>query len=99
MGDENQECSKVFTDFLPCIRYVSGNSHHRSPTLKCCQGVRKLNEKAKRESKGSRKICQCLEDIAYSMNIPFVHSQVAALPSKCNVKLSFPISNSMDCSK
>ncbi|XP_050204934.1 protein ARABIDOPSIS THALIANA ANTHER 7-like [Mercurialis annua] len=99
MADQNKQCTKLFGNFMPCMRFLSSKNLGESPTLECCQGIRKLNEIAQKSRKGPKKICQCLEDMAYSLNIRFVYSQVAALPKNCNVHLNFPISNSMDCSK
>uniref|UniRef100_A0A2C9UTT6 Bifunctional inhibitor/plant lipid transfer protein/seed storage helical domain-containing protein n=1 Tax=Manihot esculenta TaxID=3983 RepID=A0A2C9UTT6_MANES len=95
---EYNYCSKVFGDFLPCISYVGGLSN-QDPTGKCCQGIRKLNGRAKQNGEAPKKICQCIEDMTYVMNLAFVSSQVASLQDKCNLNLSFPISNAMDCSK
>ncbi|KAJ9170926.1 hypothetical protein P3X46_018988 [Hevea brasiliensis] len=87
---EYNYCSRLFRDFLPCLRYVGGLS--QDPTRNCCQGIRKLNGRAKLNREGRKKICQCIEDMTYVMNLAFVASHVVSLQDKCNLHLSFPIS-------
>ncbi|CAL8118393.1 unnamed protein product [Prunus armeniaca] len=40
-----------------------------------------------------------IEDMAFVYGIPFVASIIQDLPMKCNEHLSFPISNSMNCTQ
>ncbi|KAJ1376988.1 Plant lipid transfer protein/Par allergen, partial [Sesbania bispinosa] len=43
-------------------------------------------------------ICQCIENLAKGVGIQFDVSRIEALPDKCQTPISFPISNSMNCS-
>ncbi|CAN1160899.1 Protein ARABIDOPSIS THALIANA ANTHER 7 [Linum perenne] len=90
-------CSSVFRDFVPCVPYISGMSHYPTP---CCEAINALNYKAHQNKEGPKLICQCIEDMAYVMNIRFIESRISSLDEEmCHLSKSFPISNSMNCSK
>ncbi|CAN0896790.1 Non-specific lipid-transfer protein A [Linum grandiflorum] len=90
-------CSSVFREFVQCVPYIAGMSI--SPTA-CCEAINALNYKAHKDEDGPKLICQCIEDMAYVMNIRFIESRISSLNKEtCHVSKSFPISNSMNCSK
>ncbi|EOX99473.1 Bifunctional inhibitor/lipid-transfer protein/seed storage 2S albumin superfamily protein, putative [Theobroma cacao] len=93
---ESNNCSKGANYFFPCINYVGGFSP--KPAKDCCSGLEELNKMTK-EKEGPENICQCIEDMAYVTNVPFIASRVQSLPEDCHIHLSFPISISMNCSR
>lgn len=96
---ESNDCMEASKNLFPCISYLAGWPNVFEPTSNCCSGIQNLNRKAKRLKAAPGRICQCIEDIAYVMNIQFEVSRVESLPGKCHLHLSFPISIGMDCSK
>ncbi|KAM7274456.1 hypothetical protein ACFE04_016322 [Oxalis oulophora] len=90
-------CSRVEKYFFPCMVYVGGISGDL--TGKCCRGIEKLNKRTKQTENGSSMTCQCIENMAYVMNIPFDGSRIGDMSAKCNLHFSFPISVRMDCSR
>ena len=87
-------CDYVYENFLTCIRYLVGIESN--PSKECCESMAQLNSIAKQDSKT---VCQCVENLAHDLAVRFLNPQVDSLPLMCNTYLSFPISNSMDCSK
>lgn len=85
-------CMDVVANFDWRTGYLEGNRDDVAP--ECCPGQEKLNNIAKFE--GPRRICECIKDMAnHQLGIPYIPSRIADLYVKC---LSFPISQSMDCS-
>ncbi|XP_057792609.1 protein ARABIDOPSIS THALIANA ANTHER 7-like [Salvia miltiorrhiza] len=89
-------CKDVFDNFSQCAGFIEGQGINPTPT--CCQSIRNLNAIAKQEMGGSIRICKCIEYFAtYKARHPFVTSRIHDLPLKCNERLSFPISEHMNC--
>ncbi|XVE66173.1 hypothetical protein DITRI_Ditri08aG0059100 [Diplodiscus trichospermus] len=89
-------CSKVANYLFPCITYLV--EFEPKPAEGCCGGLEQLNKMAK-EKKGKKNICQCIEDMAYVMNLPFIASRIQSLHEECHIHVSFPVSVSMNCSR
>ncbi|KAK8706522.1 hypothetical protein V6N13_050084 [Hibiscus sabdariffa] len=89
-------CSKVTDHFFPCVTYLI--EFELKPEDGCCGGIEELNKMAKHNKRAPENICQCIEDMDYVMNVPFVASRIQSLPDECRVHFSFPISIAMKCS-
>ncbi|KAL6190964.1 hypothetical protein ACLB2K_037358 [Fragaria x ananassa] len=89
-------CSVVFEEFGPCLSFVGGLSPY--PMEDCCESITNLNHLAKQEQSGPQKICECIENFSYWTETRFIASRIMELPTSCMLHLSFPISDSMDCS-
>ncbi|XP_050206962.1 non-specific lipid-transfer protein 13-like [Mercurialis annua] len=89
------DCLNVIIYFGSCIGFIDG--HVSEPTWTCCAGVQELNRLAQ-QNRDAQKICQCIEFIAAIDDPPFLLANINALPYKCNVHLSFPISVNKNCS-
>ncbi|KAK9905419.1 hypothetical protein M0R45_000172 [Rubus argutus] len=94
-GQASNFCAQTWNEFSNCMRFITGL--FSQPSAQCCDSVRRLNMMAKSNENGPRNICQCIEDMSRTYGIPFVASIIQDLPIKCNAHLSFPISNSMNC--
>ncbi|KAJ7981498.1 Non-specific lipid-transfer protein [Quillaja saponaria] len=91
-------CIFVANNLLTCLQFLTGVSSE--PPMECCASIMILNTRAKDSAEDPQHICQCIEDMSYEMNnIPFIAPRIQDLPTMCQVHLSFPISNSMNCSK
>ncbi|KAK9922571.1 hypothetical protein M0R45_031032 [Rubus argutus] len=90
-------CANVFEEFSPCLSFVGGLSPE--PMAACCNSLKALNSLAREGENGPQMICQCIESSSYWTSIPFSASRIQQLPTTCQLHLSFPISNSMDCFK
>ncbi|KAB2623777.1 non-specific lipid-transfer protein 13 [Pyrus ussuriensis x Pyrus communis] len=88
-------CVSVWYELGNCLNFLTG--FYADPTLECCNSVRTLNTMAKSDEAEPQSICECIEGVADAYRIRFVASLIQDLPIKCNAHLSFPISNSMDC--
>ncbi|KAK9222090.1 hypothetical protein WN944_010522 [Citrus x changshan-huyou] len=97
-ASESSFCDNVFNNFIHCVRYVSDLSINE-PASGCCSGIINLKQVANQNEAGPAQICQCIEDLARVMHIPFDASRIQSLRIHCHTHLSFPISNAMDCSK
>ncbi|KAL6286458.1 hypothetical protein ACE6H2_010848 [Prunus campanulata] len=95
----SQFCAYAWHEFSNCLRFLTGRLYPHYPSLKCCEAVRTLNLVAQGDELAPRNICQCIEDMVSVYRITFVASLIQDLPIKCNAHLSFPISNSMDCTR
>lgn len=88
-------CMDVVLNFDWCAGYLEGNWDNVVPP--CCRGLYTLNSIAQGE--GPRRICQCIEDMAnHQLGIPYIPCRIDDLYVKCQIHLSFPISQSMNCS-
>ncbi|XWS54155.1 hypothetical protein CRYUN_Cryun10bG0064900 [Craigia yunnanensis] len=96
VAGESIYCSKVANYFFPCITYLV--EFEPKPAEGCCGGLEDLNKIAK-DKKGPENICQCIVNMAYAMNVPFVASRIQSLPEECHIQFSFPVSISMNCSR
>ncbi|KAK7335488.1 hypothetical protein VNO80_27362 [Phaseolus coccineus] len=91
-------CRPIFEYFPYCMEFLVGDPNFNMPSKRCCQHVVKLNTLAL-HGIGPRTICWCIEVMVKGMTPPLVPSKIQDLPLMCNITLSFPISDSMDCSK
>ncbi|KAL4360946.1 hypothetical protein GQ457_04G032780 [Hibiscus cannabinus] len=88
-------CIQVRSLLVGCIPYLTGNQ--AVPSVECCGGVSRLPTIAV-TTEDKQAACNCARDTAASM--PTIKEDAAAaLPAKCNVQVSFPISKNIDCSK
>ncbi|KAL6223239.1 hypothetical protein ACLB2K_006627 [Fragaria x ananassa] len=88
-------CAQAWNEFSNCMRFITGSLSQ--PSAQCCHSVRRLNKMAKNGDSGPRNVCQCIEDMSRTYDIPFVASITQDLPVLCSAHLSFPISNRMNC--
>ncbi|XP_074584028.1 non-specific lipid-transfer protein 1-like [Curcuma longa] len=88
-------CGNVVSDLAPCIAYAQGKTTTLSAP--CCSGVRNLNNAAQTTA-DRRTACTCLKGTVGSIK-GINLSLVGGIPGKCNVKVPYPISTSVDCSK
>lgn len=96
MTTYNPSCERVDYYFSYCMDFLV--EFYYKPSRKCCEHVEKLNMLA-RHRKGPQFICQCIQDSVKGMQPHLVASRVQDLPLKCQTHLSFPISDSMDCTQ
>lgn len=85
-------CSKVISDLLPCLSFVTGNA--ANPTAACCNGVKSLNAAAN-STPDRQAVCKCIKSVSGSST--YDSSKAANIPSLCGVTVGFPISASMSC--
>lgn len=97
IASRDKGCRDVFNNFSHCASYIQGLGN--KPTRTCCQSVTNLNVIAKHEPGGSVRICQCIESFASYRHHRFVAARIKDLPHKCNTRLSFPISEHMNCNR
>ncbi|KAK3446080.1 hypothetical protein EUGRSUZ_A01837 [Eucalyptus grandis] len=95
-GDEFTFCVDVYQHFANCIGFLEGLAPE--PPRACCNNLLTLNDLAKQNQFGPELLCRCIEDIGYVMDAPFVPSRIENLRGECQVHLSLPISNAMNCS-
>ncbi|BAT92285.1 hypothetical protein VIGAN_07097400 [Vigna angularis var. angularis] len=91
-------CTPVFQYFPYCLEFLVGDPNFSTPSRKCCQHVMELNTLA-HHGIGPKTICWCIEIMVKGMTPPLLPSKIQDLPHMCNTTLSFPISDSMNCSK
>lgn len=91
-------CRDVFCNFDYCEAYIVGA--YDDVSSYCCDGLKNLNYMAKHEQGGPRRICECIERNALTGgHPPYSQQRINNLYHYCNIHLSFPISERMDCSK
>lgn len=90
-------CERIFEYFTYCMGFVVGSPNHERPSKRCCNHVQKLNILAKHRT-GPRHICWCIQLMVKAMTPSLDPHRVDDLPIMSNTHLSFPISDSMDCS-
>ncbi|GLT74325.1 hypothetical protein SLA2020_461300 [Shorea laevis] len=88
-------CQVAYWNFPACLSYLLNVSDDVEP--ECCDGINKLNQVAKQDKLNPQKLCYCIEFMERSSQLDA--SRISALPTMCKTHLSFPISNSMDCSQ
>ncbi|KAM2035430.1 hypothetical protein EV2_039423 [Malus domestica] len=81
-------CATVFHEFSFCKSFAPGLSSE--PLKQCCDSVKTLNTIARHDEGGPQMICECIGNLSYWSNVSFD-------TTKCQLHLSFLISNSMDC--
>ncbi|XP_048233073.1 non-specific lipid-transfer protein 13-like isoform X2 [Ricinus communis] len=87
-------CELVFQYFPDCMDFLSGKYY--KPSKRCCLHIFKLNLIA-RHGIGPKWICWCIELMVTGW--PMNATRIQELPVKCHTRLSFPISERMDCNK
>ncbi|XAR51746.1 hypothetical protein NMG60_11006465 [Bertholletia excelsa] len=87
-------CTAVNRALAPCAPYLRSGG---TPTAQCCGGVRNLVSMA--ATKADRQAaCNCVKQAA--ARFPDIREgDAAALPTKCGVRTTVPISRNVDCSK
>lgn len=91
-------CQDVYNNFDACEAYIVGG--YDDPLPQCCDGLVYLNNIAKNEYRGAFRICQCIEKIAArGGHPPYSEKRIENLYYRCNIHLSFPISERMDCNR
>ncbi|KAK0588709.1 hypothetical protein LWI29_004465 [Acer saccharum] len=90
-------CQLVFDSIPYCFDYLMGD--YFKPSNKCCNHVKKLNMITKHRKGNAQRFCFCIEIMTKGTQPPMIASRIQQLPIRCNTHLSFPISDSMDCSK
>lgn len=96
LWDVNVLCEVVYDYFPYCLSFLMG--YYPKPGKRCCDHINKLNILAKHRL-GPVFICGCIEAMVKATNPPLLASRIHDLPLHCNTHLSFPISESMDCTK
>ncbi|TKY48863.1 Non-specific lipid-transfer protein 13 [Spatholobus suberectus] len=91
-------CERIFEYFPYCLEFLVGDPNYVRPSRRCCQHVVKLNILAHHRT-GPRTICWCIQVMVKGMTPALDPSKIQDLPLMCNTTLSFPISDSMDCSR
>jgi len=91
-------CDPIFEYFPNCLEFLVGDPKISMPSAKCCEHMMLLNTLAN-YGVGPKAICWCIEIMVKGMQPPLVPSRIQDLPRMCYITLSFPISDSMDCSK
>lgn len=79
-----------------CYFFLTGIAYFPTPT--CCISLGAVNALA-HGSFGARNICYSIEAIIKGRQPQMKASQIALLPRFCGTVLSFPVSDSMDCSQ
>ena len=90
-------CDRIFQYFPYCLEFLVGDPLFPQPSKRCCEHLDKLNILAKHRT-GPKTICYCIQVMVKGMTPQIIPSKVDDLPVMCNTHLSFPISDSMDCS-
>lgn len=94
----SDNCSDINSNFTLCETFVDGID--LTPSSQCCDSLNNLNFIAREESGGAQRICQCIENMANNGEHPrYIESRITDLYSYCQVNLSFPISEHMNCSR
>ncbi|KAK1321040.1 hypothetical protein QJS10_CPA03g00949 [Acorus calamus] len=87
-------CGTVLSYLPTCIPYLRLGG---TVPLPCCTGVHDLNAAANTTA-DRQQACACLKQAASGVS-PQGLKYASALPSKCGVKIPYPISPSTDCTK
>lgn len=91
-------CDYVASCFAYCEVYVDGTA--KNPTRECCYMLNALNREIKHVGDGARRFCYCIEEFSNSHHHqPYLQYRIVNMTRICGVRLSFPISERMDCSK
>lgn len=87
-------CGQVSSALAPCVSYLTQGG---TPSSTCCSGVKNLAGSL--SSKADRiAACNCVK--AAAARYPSIKPDAASnLPSKCGVKINFPISATTNCNK
>ncbi|KAL5797526.1 hypothetical protein ACOSQ2_002346 [Xanthoceras sorbifolium] len=96
-NQQRSSCQLVFDSFPYCFDFLMGD--YFKPSTKCCTHLKKLNTIAEHRKGNAQRFCFCIEAMTKGTQPPMIPSRIQDLPIRCNTHLSFPISDSMDCSK
>ncbi|KAF3630107.1 Non-specific lipid-transfer protein 8 [Capsicum annuum] len=87
-------CGTVISTIRPCFSYLQGVGG--KPPQTCCAGCKSLAS-ATSSAADRQAACTCLKNASQNVKI---NAQLAqSLPKNCGISLSFPISNTVDCTK
>ncbi|KAM3323283.1 non-specific lipid-transfer protein 8 [Capsicum chacoense] len=87
-------CGTVISTIRPCFSYLQGVGG--KPPQTCCAGCKSLAS-ATSSAADRQAACTCLKNASQNVKI---NAQLAqGLPKNCGISLSFPISNTVDCTK
>jgi hypothetical protein len=89
-------CERVYEYFPYCLDFLVGFTS--KPIKRCCTHIEKLNILAEHRT-SPQAICYCIQYSVKGTQPPLIPSCIQSLPIMCHTHLSFPISDSMDCSK
>ncbi|CAL1352884.1 unnamed protein product [Linum trigynum] len=91
-ADAAISCGQVDSNLAPCIPYLTTGTGEPAP--KCCDGIRSL--KANTATVDDRRAaCACVK--AAADHYPVKEDAASALPTKCQVAISIPISKAINC--
>lgn len=91
-------CKDVNSRFKTCEIFVVGITPFPSHT--CCNNLIIMNDNVKCEYDGVRRYCSCIVNFSNSHDhLPYLQDRIGQLYIFCDIHLSFPISERMDCSK
>ncbi|KAL2499959.1 Non-specific lipid-transfer protein 11 [Abeliophyllum distichum] len=87
-------CKQVHSHLRPCLHYLRGQG--RNPLAACCSGLSVLNKMINQAKPRDRQIaCECIKMAA--SRAKFKPDKAGQLPGQCGVKISVPISPTIDC--
>ena len=90
---------RVYEYFPYCVDFLTeSRGSTTNPQRNVVNTLRNLNILAEHRT-GHRWICWCIQDMVKGLQPPVLASCIQALPIMCHTHLSFPISDSMDCTK
>lgn len=87
-------CGQITSNLIPCVSYLQRGG---PVPPRCCNGIRSIANAA-RTTVDRRTACNCLKSAAaraQGINLRNAES----LPSKCNVRIPYKISISIDCAR
>ncbi|CAK8575159.1 unnamed protein product [Lathyrus sativus] len=89
-------CGQVVNSLMPCVSYIMNGG---SVPLRCCDGVKGLNNMA-RTPADRRDVCTCIKNAVTSSGFSYSNTNLgnaASLPTKCGVNIPYRISPNTDC--
>ncbi|XP_059311082.1 non-specific lipid-transfer protein 1-like [Lycium ferocissimum] len=91
------KCNDIDGPMKPCIDWMTtGYMRTGVPPEACCNELFKLVSMG-RNTGEKKAICECVKSEMQDLNINDIVAQ--SLPGRCQVKLSFPVTPKVDCSK
>ncbi|KAL3627444.1 hypothetical protein CASFOL_028807 [Castilleja foliolosa] len=84
-------CTQAVEYLMPCQSFLMGIGEI-TPT--CCQGAQAL-AKATVSPADRKSVCQCLKQIALSINVNV--DKAKKLPELCNIKVPVPLQPDVNC--
>lgn len=95
-AEAESSCKEINASLQPCLEYVKGSGGILPPAA-CRDGVKFLFSGAKTTS-DRQTICKCLQETTRQIN-DIKENLVSGLLVICGVKIPFPITGSLNCSK